>query len=195
MGILKVVMTIKEFSTFVMEGIYSLRFAAILLTFIILLLIIIQICEVLYSFVRLMQPNLENNKYSLTEVITESRSNSGKTSLRKERTSQEDSSISKETAEKIYHKPMFAEKSLEARKSSSTSTSRIPSNSSKCLGEHLEENFFKRKDLTRKEQSTNQLTIATSKGSNGSLKSAINSPSEESHTQIATDSTLSSRKE
>lgn len=51
-------MTVKEFLIYVREGIYSLRFSVILLTFIILFFIIVQICEALYSFMRLMQPNV-----------------------------------------------------------------------------------------------------------------------------------------
>ncbi|KAL3994312.1 hypothetical protein ACH3XW_21225 [Acanthocheilonema viteae] len=160
----KVIMTIKGLSAYVLEGIYSLRFAVILLTFIILFFIIVQICEVFYSFIRLTQSNLENDKYGLTGIIMEGPNNSRQISLRKE---------SKETERRNQHKGIFDEKS-------SLSTSIVPSDSLSCSRKQLEENSLKQKYLTTKEQLANKLSITTSKGSKKPLPVTINSPNEES---------------
>ncbi|CAG9536235.1 unnamed protein product [Cercopithifilaria johnstoni] len=178
----KVIMTIKEFLVFVREGIYSLRFTVTLLTFIVLLFIIVQLCEVIYSFMQLKQPSLENDEYYPTEIITEDPNNSSKLSLKKGRRSNEDSiqlpSFNKETKERNYHIGIFDKKLLEMEKSSPLSASLILSNSLNRSRKQLEENSPKQSCII-KEQSTNEPSITTNDGSKKSSIITINSPSKE----------------
>ncbi|KAM3719514.1 Dihydroxyacetone phosphate acyltransferase [Dirofilaria immitis] len=205
----KVVMTMEEFSTYVREEIYSLRFVVLLLTLIILLFIIVQICENLYSFIRLAQQNLEINEYSPTGIIMKSpnkfkRKHSRKTSRRREKMNKKAitqfSSFSDKSNGKNHRKKIFDEKSMKILKSSLFSASFIPFNPLNCPRKSLEENFFTQKYITTKQQSANKFSITTNERAEEEKSKKlsaviIDSPNTENYTQIVTNSTISSSNE